>query len=184
MEPLSVQEINSAEKEILLNVQRQAFKNEHCTVQEKPAVKVTKTSPLHTLCYTTIKAGGLLCVGGRLKNAQIDDQGKHQIILPKKHHIVDLIVRFYHELSGHSGVEYVLSLIREKFWIVAVKRILGRCVHCKKCQAPVAQQMSDLPVERITPGKPPFSYVGVDCFGHFLVRRGRTQVKRYGVWHI
>ena len=41
--------------------------------------------------------------------------------------------------------------------------------------------MADLPVDRVTPDKPRFSFVGVDCFGPFWVRRGRSQVKRYGV---
>ncbi|KAK3745211.1 hypothetical protein QZH41_004250 [Actinostola sp. cb2023] len=41
--------------------------------------------------------------------------------------------------------------------------------------------MASLPADRITPSKPPFIYVGVDCFGPFEVRRGRTHVKRYGV---
>lgn len=41
--------------------------------------------------------------------------------------------------------------------------------------------MTDLPADRVTPGKPPFSYVGVDCFGPFVVHRCRSQVKRYGV---
>ena len=41
--------------------------------------------------------------------------------------------------------------------------------------------MSDLPVDRVTPDKPPFSFVGVDCFGPFWVKRARSQVKRYGV---
>ena len=41
--------------------------------------------------------------------------------------------------------------------------------------------MADLPKDRITPDKPPFSFVGVDCFGPFIVRRGRSMVKRYGV---
>ena len=36
------------------------------------------------------------------------------------------------------------------------------------------QQMADLPANRITPDKPPFTSVGVDCFG-------RSLVKRYGV---
>lgn len=40
--------------------------------------------------------------------------------------------------------------------------------------------MADLPSERVTPDKPPFSFVGVDCFGPFVVKRGRSQVKRYG----
>ena len=41
--------------------------------------------------------------------------------------------------------------------------------------------MADLPAERVTPDKPPFSAVGVDCFGPFLVKRGRKEVKWYGV---
>ena len=43
------------------------------------------------------------------------------------------------------------------------------------------QKMTILPEDRITPSKPPFTYVGVDCFGPFTVRRGRTTAKRYGV---
>ncbi|XP_038063022.1 uncharacterized protein LOC119733709 [Patiria miniata] len=40
--------------------------------------------------------------------------------------------------------------------------------------------MANLPEDRVTPEKPPFNYVGVDCFGPFLVKQGRSQVKRYG----
>ena len=41
--------------------------------------------------------------------------------------------------------------------------------------------MSDLPIDRVTPSQPPFTCVGVDCLGPFFVRRGRSEVKRYGV---
>ena len=34
---------------------------------------------------------------------------------------------------------------------------------------------------RITSSKPPFTYVGLDCFDPFTVRRGRTTAKRYSV---
>ena len=33
----------------------------------------------------------------------------------------------------------------------------------------------------VTPSKPPFTYVGVNCFGPFTVRRGRTTAKSYCV---
>ena len=32
----------------------------------------------------------------------------------------------------------------------------------------------------MSPGQPPFSHVGIDFFGPFLVKQGRSQVKRYG----
>ena len=41
--------------------------------------------------------------------------------------------------------------------------------------------MADLPEERLVHDKPPFTTVGVDCFGPFQVRRCRSLVKRYGV---
>ena len=40
--------------------------------------------------------------------------------------------------------------------------------------------MADLSSTRVTPGDPPFTNVGVDYFGTFYVKRGRTLVKRYG----
>ena len=40
--------------------------------------------------------------------------------------------------------------------------------------------MADLPFDRVTPGEPPFSFVGVDCFGPSVVKSGRAQIKRYG----
>ena len=41
--------------------------------------------------------------------------------------------------------------------------------------------MADLPADRITLDKPPFTPVGLDCFGPLQVRSGRSLVKRYGV---
>ena len=40
--------------------------------------------------------------------------------------------------------------------------------------------MANLPKERLTSGDPPFTNVGVDYFGPFYVRQGRSNVKRYG----
>jgi len=41
--------------------------------------------------------------------------------------------------------------------------------------------MADLPLDRIIPDQPPFTNVGVDFFGPFEVKQGRSHVKRYGV---
>lgn len=40
--------------------------------------------------------------------------------------------------------------------------------------------MANLPVDRLTTDKPPFTYVGVDIFAPFEVKRGQSIVKRYG----
>ena len=41
----------------------------------------------------------------------------------------------------------------------------------------LTQQMA---AERCEPGKPALSYVGMDLFGPFYIKQGRSEVKRYG----
>ncbi len=41
--------------------------------------------------------------------------------------------------------------------------------------------MADLPSDRVMPDYPPFTRVGVDYFGPFMGKRGRSLVKKYGV---
>ena len=195
--PISVEEMHSAEIEVLKYVQRQCFREElvclqgkESKVELKKSVRARRTGSVKKSSSITKLdpelRDGLLCVGGRLRHAPIEQEQRHPVILPKKHHVVDLIVRHYHLLSGHSGQEYVLSLIRKSYWIikgrVAVRRVVNRCFSCRRRQAPFkTQKMADLPADRVTPNKPPFSFVGVDCFGPFWVKRARSQVKRYGV---
>ena len=111
---------------------------------------------------------------------------KNPVILTKRHHVVDIIIHHYHLQSGHSGIEYVLSKINEKCWIikggVSVRRVLSSCFDCRRCwQRPNQQKMADLPPDRIIPNHPQFTFVVVDCFGLFMVKRGRAVAKRYGV---
>ena len=192
--PLSVSEVNEAETEIVKFVQKQNFTEELlalsrvsrvCKETEKKATKnlTKKNSSIYKL--DPVLENGLLRVGGRLEHAPIENDAKHPIILPKKHHVTKLIIEYFHRASAHSGIEYTLSLIRQRYWIPGarsnVRNTLNTCFSCRRRQAPVMQQkMASLPQDRVTPSKPPFTYVGVDLFGPFTVRRGRTTAKRYG----
>ena len=74
-------------------------------------------------------------------------------------------------------------MIRKRFWIIkgraAVKRTLCGCFSCRRWHASAGEQkMANLPQDRVTPNKPPFTYVGVDCFGPFLVWYRGSQAKR------
>ena len=194
--PISVEELHSAEVEVLKHVQRQCFREELVCLQGKESeVEPKKSVQVSSACSVKKSSSiakldpelcdGLFCVGGRLRHAPIEQEQRHPVILPKKHH-VDLIVRHYHLLSGHSGQEYVLSLIRNSYWIikgrVAVRRVVNHSFSCRQRQAPPgAEKMADLPADRVTPNIPLFSFVGIDCFGPFWVKRARSQVKHYGV---
>ena len=127
---------------------------------------------------------GLLRVRGRLHNADIPEESKHSIILPRKSHVTTLIIRNAHERRGHAGRGHVLTLLRQKYWIVransAVRQLIAACVVCRRNKAlPQNQKMADLPPDRLTPA-PPFTYVGVDFFGPYITKEGRKERKRYG----
>ena len=123
--PLSVSEMREAEKEIIKYVQKQAFAEDMQTLKQitgdtqgkgKNSV-VRKGSSLYK--FHPVLENDLIRVGGRLHHAPIENDAKHSIILPRKHHVVDLIVNYYSRASGHSGVEYTLSMIRQHFWIIS-----------------------------------------------------------------
>ena len=198
VQPINVDEMKNAEKEILRLVQRESFLSEITALHHAKRTKMDddvkgqrvknaagRNSPLREL-DPSLSEDGLIRVGGRLGRAPISDEARHQVILPRQHHVVELIIRHYHEVSGHSGQEYVLSLIRQRYWIIkartTLRRLLSACFSCRRRQAPIQEQkMAHLPEDRVTPSKPPFSFVGVECFGPYHVLRGRTIVKRYGV---
>ena len=107
------------------------------------------------------------------------------MVLPKAHPVFVLIVRYYHHVLGHAGREHMLSVIRQIYWTLRarslVRQILSKCVNCRKRNASTMQQvMADLPKERLVPYLPPLTYTGVDVFGPFYVKRGRSCVKVYG----
>ena len=107
------------------------------------------------------------------------------MILPYKHHVTNLVIEQHHTDLGHMGQESVLSSLRERFWVVkgrsAVRKVIKKCMDCKKRKAPLGEQfMADLSQDRVTPHKPPFTYVGIDYFGPLEVKQGRSRVKRYG----
>lgn len=133
-----------------------------------------------------LDADGVLRVGGRLKKSNFPEDSKHPYIIPKKSHLAELLVQHEHIRSGHSGRQHVIASLRKRYWIVnanaTVRKILDKCVVCRRLYcSPGQQKMADLPPDRLDADKPPFTNVGLDCFGPFLVRRGRSQVKNYGV---
>ncbi|XP_043206518.1 uncharacterized protein LOC122393826 isoform X1 [Amphibalanus amphitrite] len=175
---LTVQELDDAEVAIVQYTQKKAFP------EELSSRFVKKSSSIYRLNPCMID--GVLRVGGRLSNAAISDAAKHQMILPKNGHVTDIIIRDMHEKKGHSGREHVLAALRERYWVVngnaAVRRVLSKCVRCRRVQGPmVTQQMSDLPEDRTTPQGGAFSRVGIDYFGPFHVKVGRQRHKRFCV---
>lgn len=126
---------------------------------------------------------GIWHLGGRVQGSGAT--AVHPMLLPSHHPVVDLIIRYYHEINGHVGAVQVLSLLREQFWILKgmarIKTLLTKCPKCRLLYSKtLGQIMAPLPLERTSPGGYPFRYTGIDYFGPFKVRCGRSENKRYG----
>ena len=179
---LTVENLKEAELEIICFSQRQKFSQEIYVLQNGDYVKTSS----HLCKFKPILQEGILRVGGRLCRAAMPEEAKHPAILSKDLHVAELILRDIHQNLGHSGRNHVLSKLRQKYWIpgahAAIRRILTKCVTCRRSYGAAGQQqMAHLPQDRVLPEEPPFTNTGVDYFGPFLVKRGRSLVKRYGV---
>ncbi|XP_069992561.1 uncharacterized protein [Penaeus vannamei] len=181
---LSSKEITDAETHIWKLVQQENYSSEIISLSRKPDGRVQASSKIVRL--RPFLQDGLLRVGGRLRHSGRHFNATHPIILPNKSSLVKLMVRWHHEKLAHCGQNYLLSELRQKFWVVhanAVARSVVRsCMKCRAiCARPMTQEMADLPEDRIIPGLPPFTHTGTDCFGPFLIRKGRSNLKRYGI---
>ena len=180
-EELQPEHLDQAEEALVAHIQGKSYGDEVAAL--RGGQKVAPSSPLKRLQPGL--RGRLLVTTGRLTHSGLPDETKRPVILPSHHPAVEALIRHTHESTAHSGREYVLADLRQKYWIVgaapAVRRILGRCVYCRKRAAkPCVQLEADLPADRVTPGSPAFTNVGVDFFGPILVQRGRGREKRYG----
>ena len=179
---ISVTDLQNAEKAIIRCEQRRAYGEEITHLKKQRCVP--KNSSLYKL-EPYIDDNGVIRIGGRLKHAS-PDVAKNQVLLPPNCQTATNIVRELHAVhTKHAGAEYVLSLLRQKFWLPKarsrIRLLLHKCIVCKILFAtPKNQRMADLPPDRLAAHTRPFANTGVDCFGPFLVKRGRSQEKRYG----
>ncbi|XP_077393414.1 uncharacterized protein LOC144030741 [Festucalex cinctus] len=145
--------------------------------------------PSHNSLYSLdafLDKDGVLRVGGRLCKSSLPNCIKHPAIIPRNHHITKMIIGHYHKMTKHQGKGLTLNEIRSNgYWIPGINRAvtsyIRQCVTCRRHRRPIEEQrMADLPPERVEPS-PPFTYCGMDCFGPFLTKQGRKEIKRYGL---
>ena len=148
--------------------------------------QVPISSKLASLNFYLDENNGMICVRGRLENADIPTDQRTPIVLPANHRVTHLLIDDIHRRNGHIGLKHVVSKLREKFWLLCciseVKKILGRCIFCRRQHRPLmTQQMAPLPADRVNTDHPPFHATGIDFFGPMNVRINRSSVKRWGV---
>ena len=179
-------ERQDAEVLIFKELQRTAFQNEITRLSHQEGNgKLTKNSSLLNL-DPFLDDQGLLRVGGRLEKSSLPFEVKHPIILPRSSQVTDLIIDHFHNKVKHQGKGMTMNEIRSNgLWILglsaAVSSHIHKCVCCRRQRRPTeGQKMANLPEERVE-SAPPFTYCGMDCFGPFIVKEGRKELKRYAV---
>jgi hypothetical protein len=85
----------------------------------RPVRKHSKLLALHPF----LDKDGLIRVGGRLQPAILDYDQKHQMILPPKGHLSELIVQHEHIRFPHGGPKLNHSSLRQRFWIIKRKML-------------------------------------------------------------
>ncbi|XP_045541882.1 uncharacterized protein LOC123723347 [Papilio machaon] len=181
---LKVVEIQETLHKLLKIIQRREFETEYNALLKGGTVsKKGRIAALDPF----IDEEGLIRVGGRLSNSTLTYNQKHPIILPYKHHVTDLLIRDAHKETLHGGNQATLCYIRNKYWILGIKRriktVLNKCVKCIRYKGVnTHQKMGQIPTARVTPSHP-FSSSGVDYAGPIQVRttkgRGHKSYKGY-----
>ncbi|XP_065929665.1 uncharacterized protein [Magallana gigas] len=138
-----------------------------------PSSSIVTLSPL-------MDKQGIVRVGGRLSQSNLPVDEKNLVIITGKSHVARLLVSHFHSKVYHQGRLISEGAVRSNgFWITGCKTlansVIHKCVTCRKLRRKLEhQRMSDLPVDRLTPG-PPFSAIGVDVFGPWTVAARKTQ---------
>ena len=127
---------------------------------------------------------GILRVGGRLGFSNLTFGQKHPIILPKSHPFVHSLILQFHQENHHIGVDQLHFFLRDKYWIVKSRQLIGKILHtCVKCRRvtsrPTMPIMGNL-LEgrlRLSNEEPPWTHVGVDLMGAIQLKKvGRRTV--------
>jgi hypothetical protein len=150
--PVNVENIHCAELEIIRQVQQVASILHTLKVDEHGSSRSARIQRKKLLKKSSVysrdpflDSDGIFRVGGRLQKAQLDYGVKHPIILPRTHHVTDMVIGHFHEKMKHQGRGMTTNKIRENgFWIIgcssAVSHYIRKCVKCRKLRSPVQEQ--------------------------------------------
>ena len=168
----STEENRKTEDFIFGLAQKRSFKDE--TDKLSSGKEIAKDSKLKNLTPTWNAEKQLIISQSRLVMSHLPEETVRPVILPRNCSIVDKYIQHVHEVTGHSGPGYTLSILNERVRILQamrqVKKILHKCV-AKRCvrPRPLTQQMAPLPNLR-TDNEGAFRYVSVDLFGPLIAR--------------
>ncbi|XP_060864269.1 uncharacterized protein LOC132940554 [Metopolophium dirhodum] len=172
-----VSELRSAEKILIKRAQANEFSLELLTMRKQREIpKCIKLKGLRPL----LQKDGLIVVGGRLENADLDENQIHPNVLPAKHKITRLIFEDYHQALLHCGPQILLAVVRQCYWPlrgrIMARSTVTRCINCV-CAKPRFETplMAPLPKQRVQMSRP-FTTTGVHFAGPLQIQSGIRRI--------
>jgi hypothetical protein len=166
---LTTSELHDATLRLLRRVQQDSFPEDLKSLKQNGScsVRLQRLAPF-------MDHMGIIRVGGRLRSAQISQEAKHPIVLPKHHPVVDLLIDSTHHKYLHSGPQLTQAIITQNYWIFSARQVIRsrifKCITCFRNKPHNSSPlMGDLPASRVTPAKP-FSSTGCDFCGPFTIK--------------
>jgi len=166
--PWSENKLQDSENKCIQVVQAECFHDEICKLSRNR--EINRSSKLAAL-KPFLDSNNVLRSKGRLQESDQSFSSKHPIILPKSHHFTRLLIRYYHETNVHAGVNTLITILRQQFWIIQCRRICKSVVQqCTVCNRRKFKQCSEefapLPPERVQQfSLHPFQFTGLDYLG-------------------
>jgi len=180
---LVLSELRSAENILIKRAQADEFSSKLLAVRKQR--KIPKCSKLKGLC-PLMRKDGLIVVGGRLENADLDEKQKHPIVLPAKYKITRLIFEDYHQTLLHCGPQMLLEEIRQWYWAlrgrIMARSTVTRCINCVRTRPRFETPfMVLLPNKRVQMSRPS-TINGVDFAVPLQIQNGIRRVTTKKAW--
>ncbi|XP_011866307.1 PREDICTED: uncharacterized protein LOC105561166 [Vollenhovia emeryi] len=176
---ISPNEMSHALRIACRTIQKHTFVEEYRSLSKGAPIntssKILTMSPF-------LDEDGLIRVGGRLKNSELNAEARHPILLPAKHELTKRIIQREHIRNKHAGTQATMAFVRQQFWPLSLRsttrKVTRNCVTCFKSK-PVHSEaiMGSLPSGRVTASKP-FSHCGVDYAGPVSLKEGKRRNAR------
>lgn len=156
--PLTVEEICSAENDLLISEQRRRYPQEVSSLAAGRTVPFS--SPIYPLRPVMTSSGCLFISPRNLENS---------IPLLPPGPLASLVVADRHRKAFHGGASHTLAEVNRSYHIPRgreyVKRILNTCRPCRRFKVPpLRAPEAPLPLVRSQPSRP-FCHIGADFFG-------------------
>lgn len=126
-------ELKHAEIAIIKMIQNESYDKVKNVLRKNHSLKTIRSNTLLSLS-PFLDNDDIIRVGGRLKNADVPFEAKHQILLPARHPVTALIIKNIHEKCMHGGAKLTEATLRQKSWVTqsqrTIKSVLKKCVRC------------------------------------------------------